>query len=463
MNTLAKTILFLCLSCYAHFPLAQNYCDYSDCLFWEQQAEMISEDLDVKFADNVWTIDELSNQPPFDVCGHPLGWQCTDLFMDIYYPDLAPGEIRPLIVLIHGGGFYTGNRNTLTPFAIDLAQRGYVTANVDYRKCKRNNCLAVLNGLASICNISWNSDAAQSMYVGTLDVLTATQFLIDNANAYHIDTDNIILLGNSAGAVISLEAPYWDQAEVEAQFPGFDNTWGQLPIVPQIKGVVSVSGGVHDMSILEASKDVDVFMVHGTCDPTVIYDVGGGYGCNSFPDFYGSVPIAEYLHAIDRNHQLFTGLYMDHDATTQLDLWYPEMLNFLRRSVLCDEAIQRHVVVEYSPASQDCNQVSRTPAALPTQNLMSGFECSPSNTHTIQSNEVEISIFPNPASNFVELTNSGKTPFDFKVLDVTGKTVHSGVLDNTLQISIANWSKGVYFIHGTNGQSAFSHKLFYVY
>src|ERR1700730_4730864 len=53
------------------------------------------------------------------------------LAMDIVRPK-TPGSY-PGIVMIHGGGFSGGNRDSYLPMAIRLAQNGYVAATVDYR------------------------------------------------------------------------------------------------------------------------------------------------------------------------------------------------------------------------------------------------------------------------------------------------------------------------------------------
>src|SRR5215831_10097695 len=53
------------------------------------------------------------------------------LAMDIARPK-APGNY-PGVVLIHGGGFSSGARDSYLPMAIRLAQNGYVAATVSYR------------------------------------------------------------------------------------------------------------------------------------------------------------------------------------------------------------------------------------------------------------------------------------------------------------------------------------------
>ncbi|MBK7338817.1 MAG: hypothetical protein IPJ00_22970 [Saprospirales bacterium] len=64
-----------------------------------------------------------------------------NLALRVYYPvDLDPGEKRPLVVLVHGADLL---EEPLPVFnnAEALAKLGFVAASVQYRLCKRVNCL----------------------------------------------------------------------------------------------------------------------------------------------------------------------------------------------------------------------------------------------------------------------------------------------------------------------------------
>jgi acetyl esterase/lipase len=60
-----------------------------------------------------------------EVAGEPL-------LLDVYR-SLIRGEPRPAVVLIHGGGMWTGSRTHMEQPARQLAQAGYVAFSVDYR------------------------------------------------------------------------------------------------------------------------------------------------------------------------------------------------------------------------------------------------------------------------------------------------------------------------------------------
>ena len=55
--------------------------------------------------------------------------------MDIYLPDGDTATNRPVIIFIHGGSFYAGDKTQTDceDFCRAFAKRGYVTASVNYR------------------------------------------------------------------------------------------------------------------------------------------------------------------------------------------------------------------------------------------------------------------------------------------------------------------------------------------
>ncbi len=107
------------------------------------------------------------------------------LHLDLYRAsaDAAP---RPLVVFVHGGGWWAGNQRAASAFLdfpavlATLAQRGYVVASIEYR----------LSGEASF--------PAQ-----LLDLQEAVRFLRANAARVGIDPAKVVLWGMSAGAQVA--------------------------------------------------------------------------------------------------------------------------------------------------------------------------------------------------------------------------------------------------------------------
>ncbi len=96
--------------------------------------------------------------------------------MDVVRPRAEATEARPTVLLIHGGGFRAGNRQSYLPMAIKLAERGYVAATASYRLSPRHQFPAAVH-----------------------DVKAAVRFLRANASRFGLDPERIGAMGGSAG------------------------------------------------------------------------------------------------------------------------------------------------------------------------------------------------------------------------------------------------------------------------
>ncbi len=97
--------------------------------------------------------------------------------MDIHVPGgAAPTGGYPAIMLVHGGGWTSGDRGHYTEAAERFAESGYVAATIDYRLVPEGRYPAAVR-----------------------DVLCALAFLRANASAYAIDPDRLAVTGYSAG------------------------------------------------------------------------------------------------------------------------------------------------------------------------------------------------------------------------------------------------------------------------
>ncbi|MFN2476205.1 MAG: alpha/beta hydrolase fold domain-containing protein [Chthoniobacterales bacterium] len=106
------------------------------------------------------------------------------LKLDLYRASSAT-TVQPLIVVIHGGSWNGGNKRELPALDYFLATRGYTVAAINYRLAP-----------------TWHSPAAVD------DVFRAIDFLRENAAEFGIDTNQIMLIGRSAGGQIALSAAY---------------------------------------------------------------------------------------------------------------------------------------------------------------------------------------------------------------------------------------------------------------
>ena len=135
----------------------------------------------------------------------------VNLYMDIYSPQCPnPNQTSrwPLMVVIHGGAFIAGSKNdaSVQDYCKEFARRGYVTASISYRLG------FISDENAWSCNYPnypclFASDSAEwfrAYYRGIQDGKGALRYLMNRNQTYAIDTNNVFLVGESAGAFIAL-------------------------------------------------------------------------------------------------------------------------------------------------------------------------------------------------------------------------------------------------------------------
>ena len=221
----------------------------------------------------------------------------TTLYLDFYEPQGDTLSERPLVITVFGGAFVAGGRDyaDMVEYCTRLAQHGYVAASIDYR-------------LLSIWNLNATS-LVRDAYMAAQDVSSAIRLFKYHCEEYRIDTEQVFLLGNSAGSIAILCELFMDENERPAETfeepdlgpmhsSGFEEYAG---ISPAVTGAVPHWGGVMDLDVISEEEYVPLCMIHGTDDTNVPYDSGycyNGMFPGVMPFMYGSHPIAGRLDEI---------------------------------------------------------------------------------------------------------------------------------------------------------------------
>lgn len=189
----------------------------------------------------------------------------TTLLLDIYQPEGDVESRRPMVMLVHGGGFTGGGKagENFQTWGTELARRGFVAVSIEYRL-----------GTTSKVEAKPMYEAA---YRAQQDVRAAVRFMKANAAQYGIDTARCYLVGTSAGGFAALHAAVLDQDEVspllDAGLGDVEGTTGTPGVSSRVHGVVSCWGAVPDTAHIDAG-DPPMAAVHGTDDKTVPYACG---------------------------------------------------------------------------------------------------------------------------------------------------------------------------------------------
>ncbi|MFK5973500.1 MAG: alpha/beta hydrolase [Flavobacteriaceae bacterium] len=108
----------------------------------------------------------------------------TSLKLDIYHSKSLSNS-APLIIFIHGGVWKKGDKHDYLVYLTSYAEKGYVTATVQYR----------FTGVAKY--------PAQ-----LLDVQSAVVWLKEHAEEYHINPNKVAMVGGSAGGHLAMMNAY---------------------------------------------------------------------------------------------------------------------------------------------------------------------------------------------------------------------------------------------------------------
>jgi poly(3-hydroxybutyrate) depolymerase len=249
--------------------------------------------------------------------------------MNIYRPNPAfdNEQQRPLVLMIHGGGFAGGSLNEMNFMCNEFAKRGYVAATISYRLgwgCPSDAGVFLCN----ICT-PLAPNIRTAAYNAIQDAHAALRFLVSNEATYGIEPDYIFVGGQSAGAITALGTAFITQEEANVYMPnglaasgGLFNSGNELEASYTIVGVFNDCGAVPSVSVLD--EGIPVINFHDDGDCVVPYANGyllGCFGCTSFPSAQGSSLIYQHLASMEVCTALNTKqLSLEHCSWPQLSL-----------------------------------------------------------------------------------------------------------------------------------------------
>lgn len=164
------------------------------------------------------------------------------LEMDIYLPEGDMQETRPLLLMMHGGSFFIGNKEELgqAAWCRYFASLGYVAASINYRlgfhPVKKEVREAEMRALE-------DADAALAYLLGREDL--------------RINPQQVFLAGTSAGAITALNMAYRPDPVSSYRICAVANLWG----------------AVHSLSVLERAS-VPILSFQSVEDPILPYEEG---------------------------------------------------------------------------------------------------------------------------------------------------------------------------------------------
>jgi alpha/beta superfamily hydrolase len=240
------------------------------------------------------------------------------LKLDLYKPLLDGNKNRPLLVLVHGGGWLGGCKDDqlggMVAIAKEMAQRGYVVASINYRLGWHHTTQDV--GLLNPYKCNYPNDSCEvirALFRATQDTKAAIRWLKGRATQDSTCTQAVLVGGDSAGGFNALAAafldrpeekpdcafeltpatPHWNGqaqcASYQCQIltvnpagtqllrPDLGSIRGDINLIPgiddKVAGVLNFYGGVPDIALtdnwIQGADTPAVYMYHQTCDAIV--------------------------------------------------------------------------------------------------------------------------------------------------------------------------------------------------
>jgi acetyl esterase/lipase len=142
------------------------------------------------------------------------------LHLDAFYNKNE--QLKPAVILIHGGGWRSGNKSHMVPMAQHIATKGYACFAVEYRL------------------------SPEAIFPAAIfDIKNAIQFIKANSKEFKIDPDKVAILGCSSGGQM---AALIGTTNNNKNFEDLDNRYSQSSSVQAIVDIDGVLAFKHPES-----------------------------------------------------------------------------------------------------------------------------------------------------------------------------------------------------------------------
>ena len=354
----------------------------------------------------------------------------TTLCLDFYEPQGDTLLARPLVITVFGGSFIAGSRDyvDMQEYCTRLAKHGYAAASIDYR-------------LLSLWNFN-STTLTRGAYMAAQDISSAIRFFKCHCAEFKIDTEQIFLLGNSAGSIALLCELFMDESERPAETyedpdlgsmhsSGYEEYAG---FSPAVAGAIPHWGGVIDLGFISTEEYVPLCMIHGTDDNIVPCDSGYCYNGilpNVMPYMYGSCSMAGRLDEIGITDYEFYPFEGEGHAFYFVPVLYT--------------LIEEKFDVCFSLTRDFLYQHLKFPTSVP------------------ETEEPEIQVYPNPATDLLTVCIGEAMqckPLNVNIVDVMGRVVFSETISaSEFRLDVSRWPSGVYFMQVEQDGQHFGRKI----
>lgn len=364
----------------------------------------------------------------------------TNLQMNIWKPVGDNNPSRPMILWIHGGGFFSGDKNDMDAIAQASAERGYVAATISYR-------LGFYGNLFFSAPFTYDSsEVIRAAYRAVQDARGAMRFFKGRAAQDSSNVNMAFIGGASAGSITAMHFAYADKlsetpvegdsiSDVVTLFGNvhrpalgpLDGNLNQNGQSNNVLAVVNFFGALLDTSLIESNSDPALYSYHQTGDGTV----GCGYQVGlwnmplnvsqNYPHLFGSCVIDDRVHNLGFSPQHYQSLL------------YNGSVHGIHDDALVDSLVARFL------------------SDIICENL--------TGIHSV-SEVVDVRVYPNPAKDILNI-QVADADFQYALYDLNGRKVAASIGTNhqAVNINTAEMSRGMYVLHVVTSNNTFTRKI----
>lgn len=199
----------------------------------------------------------------------------VELSLNIAFPEQTSPEPRPVLMMIHGGGFLKGDKSLNNKRILKMTEHGFVAVSAMYRFAPEHKFPAAID-----------------------DIKLAIRFLKAHAADYNINPDRITVSGSSSGSYLAVMAGVTGNSDAFSDhglYPDFDSSVHAVaaqsaPIADftrekysnfrMINRLIDSDSGDREKIVTAMSpityldpNDPPFFLSHGDSDPVVPVDM----------------------------------------------------------------------------------------------------------------------------------------------------------------------------------------------
>lgn len=144
---------------------------------------------------------------------------------------------NPAVIMIHGGGWRSGNKNHMQVLGQEIALSGYTCFAIEYR-------------------LSLEAKYPQAVY----DVKNAIKFIKDNAKKFNVDPDKIAILGCSSGGQMAALIGTTNED------PAFEDHLFKSKSTSKVQAIIDIDGVLAFKHPESSEGDMAAFWLGGKSD-----------------------------------------------------------------------------------------------------------------------------------------------------------------------------------------------------